>query len=42
MVALALFLRVWQPKSSAKEEKQEEKNLIHSIKFYMLGLHSYS
>ncbi|PGK45839.1 L-lactate permease [Bacillus anthracis] len=25
MVALALFLRVWQPKSSAKEEKQEEK-----------------
>ncbi|KIV62579.1 L-lactate permease [Bacillus mycoides] len=25
MVSLALFLRVWQPKSSAKEEKQEEK-----------------
>lgn len=25
MVALTLFLRVWQPKSSAKEEKQEEK-----------------
>ena len=42
MISLALFLRVWQPKSSTKEENKKKKNLIHSIKFYMLGLHSYS
>ena len=41
MIALALFLRVWQPKSSTKEEKKL-KHHIHSIKFYTLGLHSYS
>ncbi len=42
MIALALFLRVWQPKSSTKEENKKLKYHIHSIKFYTLGLHSYS